>query len=353
MAETLRESPTPAAVRPASTRRPLQRGSRWRPLLRPLALYVPTALAVVTLVFALPRGMPGDPLSARVDPDNAFFVADPETRARFLEYYGLDRPLPAQYLDYLGSIVRGDFGWSITRNAPVGELVLARLPWTLLLVGTALFASSILSYLAGVAAAWRRGSRRDRTLLTAMSGARAIPEYAAATLLLIAFAVVVPAFPLAGAETPFAEHGSVFAHALDVAHHLVLPATALTIGLLAGKFLLVRNTMISALGEDYMVLARAKGLPERLLKHRHGGRNALLPFLTALGIQTGFAVGGAVFVEAVFAYPGMGTLLLQALNERDYPVLEACFLVLAGTVLLANLAVDLAYVRLDPRTRAA
>jgi peptide/nickel transport system permease protein len=181
--------------------------------------------------------------------------------------------------------------------------------------------------------------------------AQAIPEYALAAVLLIAFAVVLPIFPLAGARTPFADHGTI-AGVLDVAKHLVLPAGALTLSLLGTKFLFVRNTMMSALGADYMVLARAKGLPDRLLKYRHAGRNALLPFLTLVGIQVGYAVGGAVFIESVFAYPGMGSLILDAVEARDYPVLEATFLVLAVVVLAVNLALELVYARVDPRVGA-
>ena len=208
-----------------------------------------------------------------------------------------------------------------------------------------------LIFVAGVAATWRRGQWSDRSLMTGMTVAQAVPEYALAALLLITFAVIFPVFPLAGARTPFADHGGVGA-VLDVAKHLVLPASALTLSLLGTKFLLVRNTMISTLGADYMVLARAKGLPDRLLKYRHAGRNALLPFLTVLGIQVGYAIGGAVFVESVFAYPGMGTLILSAVEARDYPVLEATFLVLALTVLTVNLLLELVYARVDPRVGA-
>ena len=184
-----------------------------------------------------------------------------------------------------------------------------------------------------------------------MTAARAIPEYALAAVLLIVFAVVWPVFPLAGARTPFNEYGRV-AGLIDIGRHLVLPASALTLSLLGTKFLLVRNTMISTLGQDYMVLARAKGLTDRLLKYRHAGRNALLPFLTIVGIQAGFAVGGSVFVESVFAYPGMGTLILRAVEARDYPVLEATFLVLALVVLAVNLVLELVYARVDPRVGA-
>jgi peptide/nickel transport system permease protein len=322
-----------------------------RTALRSVGLYALTMVAVVVVVFALPRAMPGDPVAALDDPDSSAFVTDPAVRDRVRAYYGLDRPLPEQFGHYVGRLTRGDLGFSIARKRPVASLLRAHLPWTLLLMGVAIVLASLLSFVAGVAATWRRGRIGDRSLMTGMTVAQAVPEYAMAAVLLIAFAVVLPIFPLSGARTPFEDHGTLGA-ALDVAKHLVLPAGALTLSLLGTKFLLVRNTMISALGADYMVLARAKGLPDRLLKYRHAGRNALLPFLTVVGIQAGYAVGGAVFVESVFAYPGMGTLILGSVEARDYPVLEATFLVLALVVLAVNLLLELVYARIDPRVGA-
>ena len=331
-----------------------QRGDRryLRAALRSVGLYALTMMAVVVVVFALPRAMPGDPLSALDDPDNSIYVTDPAVRDRVRAYYGLDKPLPEQFGAYVGRVAGGDLGYSIARKRPVASLLRAHLPWTLLLMGVSIALASLASFVTGVAATWRRGRLSDRSLMAGMTVAQAVPEYALATVLLIAFAVVLPTgLPLAGARTPFADHGAV-GEVLDVAKHLVLPAGALTLSLLGTKFLLVRNTMISALGADYMILARAKGLPDRLLKYRHAGRNALLPFLTVVGIQTGYAVGGAVFVESVFEYPGMGTLVLGAVEARDYPVLEATFLVLALVVLVVNLLLELVYARIDPRVGA-
>jgi peptide/nickel transport system permease protein len=311
--------------------------------------YIPAAVFVVTIVFLLPRLMPGDPLAAREDPSSGLYIYDNAARAKYEAYYGLDHPLPSQFAHYLWSIAHGNLGWSITRSESVSSLIEARLPWTLLLLGSAICFSAVLGYLGGIAAAWRRGRLTDRGLVVLTTAVRAVPEYAWAPILLVLFAVVVPIFPFSAAKTPFAHYGSVFAEVADVLRHLVLPAFALSLGMAAGKFLLVRNTSVSVLGQDFMLLARAKGLPDRVLKYRHAGRNVLLPLLTLIGIQFGFAVGGAVFVESTFAYPGMGSLILQAVNDRDYPVLEGCFLTLAATVLLANIAVDLLYARIDPR----
>jgi peptide/nickel transport system permease protein len=305
--------------------------------------------AVVTLVFLLPRLMPGDPLQGLDNPDSGTFVYDPQTRAMVAAYYGLDQPLISQYGSYLADLVHGDLGWSISQNMSVAALMAGRLPWTLLLMGSAVALSSTISFLLGVTAGWRRGGLLDRALIVSSSAARAVPEYAMASLLLVGFAVLIPLFPLAGGQTPFARHATPFAAAADVLRHLALPLAALSLGLAGNKFLLVRNSVIATLGEDYMLLARAKGLPRRLLMYRHSGRNIMLPFITVLGVQIGFAAGGALFVEAVFAYPGMGTLVYSAVTARDYPLLQGTFLVLAMVVLIANLVVELAYGAVDPR----
>lgn len=323
---------------------------RWSAWLGTVALYGVTLWAVVTLVFLLPRLLPGDPLQGLDDPDSGAFVYDAQTRARVAAYYGLDRPLVDQYGSYLSGLVRGDLGWSIAQNSPVSTLIARRLPWTLLLMGSALALSSAISFLAGVAAAWRRGGVVDRALIVTLSTSRAIPEYALASVMLVCFAVLLPWFPQSGAQTPFARYPSMYAAVSDVVRHLALPLAALTVGLAANNFLVVRNTVVSTLGEDYMLLARAKGLPPRLLKYRHAGRNALLPFLTALGGETArLAAGAVLFVEFVFAYPGMGTLASSAVTARDYPVLQGTFVVLALVVLVANLVVELAYRAVDPR----
>lgn len=321
------------------------------PSLRIILLYAVTLFLIVTVIFALPRLMPGDPIQSREDPSNPLFIQDIQSRAQVLTYYGLDKPVVQQYFTYLGNIAHGNLGWSIAANQPVTTMIMQHLPWTLLLMGTSILAASIIAYIAGVAAAWRRGRLGDRVLIVATTVARSVPEYALASGLLVLFAVVVPIFPQFGGSTPFAEYSGFWDHAADIATHLALPALSLTIGLVGVKFLLMRNTMIGVLGEDFMVLARAKGLSNHRLKYRHAGRNALLPFLTLIGIQLGFAVGGAVFVESVFAYPGMGTLILSAVNNRDYPVLEGCFLVFATVVLVMNLLIELVYRRLDPRVQ--
>lgn len=322
---------------------------RLRLSLRIVALYLITLWAVVTLIFFLPRVLPGDPLQQLEDPTSPTFVYDARTRQKVAAYYGLDKPLVTQYRAYLVDLSHGDLGWSIAQNRPVRDLLRQRLPWTLLLMGGALTFASVIGYLAGLTAAWKRGGALDRAFIVGSSMARAVPDYAVAIALLMVFAIFLPVLPQAGAKTPFAHYPTPFDAAGDALRHAILPVAALTGGLAANKFLIARNTAIATLGEDYMLLARAKGLPRRLLKYRHVGRNTLLPFVTVLGVQVGQAVGGSLLVEQVFAYPGMGTLLSSAVTSRDYPLLQGGFLLLAVVTLAANLLIELVYARIDPR----
>lgn len=315
------------------------------------ALYLGTLWLVLTVNFLLPRAMPGDPLDALQDPASGSFLSDTATRGRVLAYYGLERPLWEQYVRYLGSLAVGDLGWSIRLNTPVRDLIGIRLPWTLLLVVPSLVVATLVSALAGVEAGWARGSTLDRTLVVTFTLVRAVPVFVLGVFAIALFSVQLGWLPLAGATTPFRRYEGVLDQAIDVFQHWLLPAAVLTLETMTARFLLLRNSMIGVVNEGYIVVARAKGLSERALKYRHALRNALLPSITALGAQVGFAVSGAVFIETLFAYPGMGRLLAEAVSARDYPVLQGGFLVAAVAVLLANASVDLLYGLLDPRTR--
>ena len=311
--------------------------------------YTFTLWLVLTLNFLLPRLLPGDPLSALLDPESSDYVYDADARAALEAYYGLDRPLPAQYVAYLKGVVTGDLGRSIRLNRPVGELLAAHLPWTLLLTGTALGLASLLGLLAGTEAAWQQGSAADRLLTAASVVAGNAPVYFVGMMLLILFGARLGWLPLAGGRTPFAHYDGPLAAALDVGRHLVLPALTLALALLGIQFLLVRNNVVGILGEDFMLVARAKGLRPARLKWGHALRNALLPFVAHLAAHAGLAITGAVFIETLFQYPGMGRLIFEAVGARDYPVIQGVFLVVAVVVLTANLLADWLNARLDPR----
>lgn len=314
-----------------------------------LLAYLLTLWVVLTLNFLLPRLLPGDPLSALLDPESSDYVFDDEVRATLEAYYGLDRPLLAQYAGYLKGAFTGNLGQSIQFNRPVGELLAAHLPWTLLLTGTALGLASLLGLLGGSEAAWRRGSAADRLLTAASVLAGNAPVYFVGMMLLILFGAKLGWLPLAGGRTPFAHYDSLLAGAADVGRHLVLPALTLTLALLGVQFLLVRNNVVGILGEDFMLVARAKGLRTARLKWGHALRNALLPFVAHLAAHAGLAITGAVFIETLFQYPGMGRLIFEAVGARDYPVIQGVFLLVAVLVLSANLLADWLNTRLDPR----
>lgn len=314
-------------------------------------LYAITFAVVVALNFAMPRIMPGDPIDQLGDPGNTQFVADDATRAAVLAYYGLDRPLPAQLATYLGSLARGDLGTSIRYGTPVGELIAGRIPWTLLLVLISVALASVIALVGGVEAAWHRGSAADRALVGGFILAESVPVFVVGILLTLLFSIRLGWLPLGGAFRPFSTAGPL-ATALDVAAHLALPVATLTLSLVGTKFLLVRASVVTVLGEPFMTVARAKGLGGRELRYRHALRNALLPFVTQLSLQLGFAMGGAVLIETLFAYPGMGRLLFDAVAYRDYPLIQGTFLVISASVLIANLAVEVVYRRIDPRLLA-
>ena len=318
---------------------------------RNLATYGVAFLAILALNFMLPRMMPGDPLQA-IYGEDALTRMTPEMEAQIVQRFALDRSLAHQFGAYLSGIFRGDMGHSYYFAAPVVDVVLGRLPWTLLLVGSALVLSTALGVVLGIESGWRRGGRLDRGLLAGLMSLNGFPDFFIGMVLLLVLGVSLGFFPLSGALTPYAGYSG-GTLVLDVLRHLALPLTALTVGHLAGGYLLTRNTMITVLREPFMLTARAKGLSERVQKYRHAGRNSMLPVVTRTGLWLGRVVTGVLFTEVVFAYPGLGQLTYDALTARDYPVLQGVLFMVAVTVLAANFLVDLLYPRLDPRVRYA
>jgi peptide/nickel transport system permease protein len=318
---------------------------------RNLVTYFIAFLFILTLNFLLPRMMPGDPLMA-IYGNEALVAMTPELKAHLVESFALDKTLWQQFGTYFLALFQGELGYSYYYNAPVLSVILGCLPWTLLLVGTSLLLSTLLGIVLGIESGWRRGSRTDRAMLAGLMSLNGFPDFFLGMLLLIAFGVTWGIFPLAGALTPYSGLSGL-ALLLDVLRHLFLPVAALTLAYLPGGYLLTRNTMITVLKEPYMLTARAKGLSPRVLKYRHAGRNSMLPVVTQTGIWLGRVVTGALFVELVFAYPGVGYLTYEALLARDYPVIQGVFLMVAICVLVANFLIDLTYPKLDPRVSHA
>ena len=320
-----------------------------------VAQYLITMFIVLSLTFFLPRLMPGDPLSYLTgDPGADMPVAiSEEVREKLLAYYGLNEPLTRQYTDYLINLAHGNLGWSIYYNAPVSSVLLGRLKWTLLLVGTATVVYVALGILLGALSAWKRGTKTDIGLLLSVFSFGSWPPFFLAMLLIILFSVKLAAFPIGGAQSPTGSHAGGLKLAIEVTYHLFLPSLALVLTHLPGVYFLTRNSMLGVLGEDYIRTARAKGVRERDILLKHALPNALLPIVTMIAMRFGFMIMGTMFVEVIFAYPGMGTLIYQACTTRDYPMLQGAFLLIMVFVMLYNLAADLLYARLDPRVRRA
>ena len=318
---------------------------------RNLITYAIAFVFILLLNFFLPRMMPGDPLLA-IYGDEAMIAMTPQLKASLIERFALDQSIWQQLGAYFVGLFQGDLGYSYYFNAPVMSVIMGSLPWTLLLVGTSLILSSLLGIVLGIESGWRRGSRTDRLMLGGLMSLNGFPDFFLGMLLLIGFGVTWGLFPLAGAMTPYSGLSGLPLLG-DVLWHLFLPLAALTLAHLSGTYLLTRNTMITVLKEPYILTARAKGLLPRLIKYRHAGRNSMLPVVTQTGFWLGRVVTGAIFVELVFAYPGVGYLTYQALMARDYPVIQGVFLIVAISVLVINFLTDLSYPRLDPRVRYA
>ena len=304
-------------------------------------------LAVVVLNFVLLHLAPGDVADTIAQ---SMGGADAETMARIRADYGLDQPMWRQLLDYVGGVLRGDLGYSFFFNVPVTELLLERLPATLLLVITAQLLALVVGVILGVIAARQpNGLASHFVTLLALFGYSA-PVFWTGIMLLIAFSLMVPLFPVAG-MADVTVTGGWWAQALDVAHHLVLPAITLASIFLALYSRLCRASMLEVLGSDYIRTAKAKGLSEGQVVVKHALKNALSPVVTLAGLQFSGVVSGAVLVETVFSWPGLGTLALQSIIARDTPTILGILFFSSLVVVVVNLVTDLVLRLIDPRIR--
>jgi peptide/nickel transport system permease protein len=299
-------------------------------LLRRLGQIVPTVLTVSLIAFVLIR-LSGDPTALLLTPE----ATEAERRA-FRDAHGLDRSLPVQYLVFLGNLLRGDLGTSFWQHEPALRVVLSRLPATLLLSATAIALVIVLGLAVGVLAAVFRGTALDLLVMAGVGLGQSIATFWLGLMLILVFAVFLPLFPPSGYGSPA---------------QLVLPAVTLAAYYVAVTTRLTRSGMLEILGQDFIRTARAKGLAERVTVLRHGLRNALIPITTVLGLQIGELLAGAVVTETVFAWPGVGTLVIDAITRRDYPVVQATIVLIALVYAVVNLGVDLLYGVLDPRVR--
>jgi peptide/nickel transport system permease protein len=323
-------------------------------LLRRLGFFLLTLWAALTLNFIIPRFMPGSPLQALRD--RTHNKLSPAALEQMLTSYGFkpDENVVVQYLDYLKNMVTGQWGISIgaTLGEPVTRIVRQALPWTLGLVGVTTVLGFLLGSLIGVVAGWRRGSRLDSLLPPAFVVTSALPYFWVGLLLILVFSVwtggLLPSdfnydSGLQPAFTP-AFVFSVFSHAL-------LPAATILITSTGGWILTMRNNMITTLAEDYVRMGRAKGLSDRRIMTAYAARNAMLPNLSGFAMSLGFVIAGSILVEYVFNYPGLGYLLYNSVQNTDYPLMQALFMLFTVAVLVAVLVCDIAIAILDPRSR--
>ena len=321
--------------------------------LRKLGLLVLTLWAAVTLNFAIPRLMPGSPADAAIAKLAQNGPVTPGTVAAIQAQLGLPGgSLWDQYVDYLNNVVHLDFGVSYTFfPQKVSGLVSAALPWTLVMVGVVTVLAFVVGTLIGIGAAWKRGTWMDSLPTVGGSFLSAFPYFWTALLIVFFLGYVLGWFPTSGAYSATAVPTASWAFVGDALYHAVLPAGTIFITSLGGWILGMRNTMINTLGDDYVTFAEANGLRGRTVAVRYAARNAILPNLTGFGMALGGVVGGSLLVEQVFAYPGVGYLLFNAVTNQDFPLMQALFLMITVSVLVANFLVEILYGVLDPRTR--
>lgn len=316
-----------------------------------LFFYLVAAWVSVTLNFLIPRLMPGDPAStlfARLQGR-----LQPEAMESLKQAFGFtDEPLLMQYFTYLGHVVQGDLGTSVAYfPAPVSSVIGTGLMWTVFLAGISVAIAFALGTILGIVGAWRRDGALDSTLPPALAFLGAFPYFWLAMLLLYVMGFWLGWFPLRHAYSDDLQPAMTLEFAWDVVVHAFLPAGSIVLATLGGWMLAMRNNMISVLGDDYITLARAKGLPEKRVMLTYAARNAILPNVTGFGMALGFVLGGSLLTEIVFSYPGQGYLLIQAVRTQDYPLMQGLFLMITLAVLGANFLVDMVYLFLDPRTR--
>lgn len=318
-----------------------------RYLLSKILQAVLTLLFVLVFNFFLFRGL-GDPTQLLAKQRGSL---TPSALADLKTQLGLDLPLPEQFVNYLKQSLAGNLGLTFD-NQPVSSEI-ARAVWpTVLLIGTSTIASILLGIWIGIAQGWRWGSRFDRSMLGITLVLYSMPEFWFGLLMIMLFSVTWSIFPSGGMESP-ASSLTGLAHLADILNHLALPFFVLTVSYLAEYSLIMRSSLMEVLGEDFILVARAKGVRERMVRRRHAVPNALLPTMTVTILSLGYVLGGAIVIETIFSWPGLGRLTYLAIGNQDYALLQGLFLLFSAAVIVSNLVADLLYSYLDPRVRAA
>ncbi len=305
-----------------------------------------TFFSAITIVFIISR-LSGDPLAELLENPEV----SPETVEALRRAFGLDKPLHMQYINFLIATLSGQLGYSINYKRPVLDVLIAKLPYTIALLIPAITLSNYFAYRLGVESGWRRGRKFDVLLTSSSLFIRATPHFWLAILFLYVFGAVLNWAPLFGAVTPGKVFESPWEWLLDYLWHYILPVSVITIRATGAMFLYIRNSLVEVLGEDYIMAAMAKGLPDKIVLYKHAARNALLPAVTMMGLRYAFIIDGAVLTETVFSYPGTGRLVFEAIIFRDYYLLQGAIIILTTSVILVNFLIDILYLYLDPRVR--
>lgn len=308
--------------------------------------YLLAALAMIYGSYLLPRLLPGDFVTAMYADSHVVLSAQQE------EALAADYARQESFGRYLRDLAALDWGKSYAFREPVASLILGALPWTLLLMGSAHLLSMLTGFVAGVEAAWRRGGKAEKTGVGVMTVLQGMPELGTGVILLLIFSFHLGWFPASGAEHAYADLSPAGRFAA-IGHHLALPFTTLFLAYFPGNFLLSRGSMVLVLKQKYLETARGKGLPPFRIRYAHAARNAMLPMVTRLGLRIAFMLTGVLVVETIYSYPGIGTLLFNAISMRDLPLVQSIVLVSSLCVLLINLALEAVYRLLDPRVNHA
>ena len=323
-----------------------------RHLIRRLGFYLVALWASATLNFLIPRLAPGDPAEALLARMHGR-ISPTALHALEVQYGISHESLFSQYVQYLNNLLHANLGTSFANAEPVTNLIARDLPWTLALVGMALIISFVVGTALGIAVAWWRGSKSDTILMPAFTFISAIPYFWFALALVFVLGYTLNWFPSYGGYDIYSyTPGWDFGFFLSALNYAILPAFTIVVGSIAGWMLGMRNTMISTLSEDYVLMAEAKGLSRWRVMTIYAARNAILPNITSFALSLGFVVSGSLLTEIVFNYPGIGYALVQGVQNKDYPVIQGLFLIITVAVLLANFLADFVYVVLDPRVRS-
>jgi len=320
---------------------------RW---VKTATVYLMTVFILLFLNFLLPRLLPGDVIIAMYS-GQEMLITD-ELYNELIVLHGLDKPLTEQFYIYITQLAHGDLGYSYISHESTTDLIMKALPWTLLLVVGSFILSSIAGIILGVESSWRRGGRFDRSLLMFMLLIDGIPSLALGIMFLTVFSLYCGWFPTAGALTPYSDATGI-SYMIDVLWHLILPLGAITLSQIPGDYLLIRNSMLLTIREPFVLTARAKGIKKRRIKYLHAARNAILPFFTRIGIRVVYVITGVLFIETIFAYPGLGLLTYEAISNRDLPLMQGIFTISVLLVLVVNIIVDISYKKIDPRIEYA